>query len=827
MTHMVVRAVVFVLFSTLAFAQNGGLTQEDQAKMERMMPRTLIPKVRNAFVLPHWIGKSDEFWYRRELPGKAAFVIVDAATGKSRSAFDHQQVATAIAKATGTNVSADSLPFTEFEFNQDRSSIHLAVKDRQYDCVLKTVVCSAGDSVSHEPLEVTELISVPPPVTDPDEGLLIAPNGRWAVLTRNNNLWLRDMQTKQERQLTHDGQENNGYGIYIGNYHTASIERERMIGAGHHLPPMASYWSPDSHTVIVPHVDQRHVADYPFMESLPLDGSFRPRVHMVRIPLVGEKPATIEWYIFDAPSGNYRRINLPYEKLMATDSASRTIRKTWWSADGHHLFMLAAGTHNQSAFLFDVDLATGNARTMMEERLPPRMELAPSDLEDVPIAWMQGQGKEVIWYSQRDGWGHLYLYDGQTGKLKNQITRGTWVVRGLVKVDEERRRIYFTAGGREEGNPYYRYLYRVNFDGSGLKLLTPEHADHLIAGPDSPINSFQPVLHLETISPSGNYAVYTFSTPSEPPQTVIRSTEDGRLITTVEKADVSELMAAGYRPPEEFVARSADGKDDLWCLIYKPTNLDPNKRYPIVDAQYASPYTAMVARDYISAIRGVSPSNSPALAETGLIVVAIDGHGTPHRSREFHMATYGKMEMNGLDDHVAAIQQMAKKFPYMDVSRVGIIGGSFGAYSTIRAMLDFPDFFKVGVAQMAPGSVHSVYPDFEEYQGVPVYSDGSEWRPKPNEVPSNWESINLEKQADRLKGHLLIMIGEEDENIPTASPLQFVNALMNADKDFELVYIPNSDHVLNFGSRQYFFRRMYDTLVRYLRVNNQQPATGD
>jgi dipeptidyl aminopeptidase/acylaminoacyl peptidase len=752
----------------------------------------------------------------RQTADGAAFVIVDASTGRSRPAFDHQQLAEAVTRSTGATATASHLPFDFFEFNADRSSIHIVVKDKQYDCVLKPATCSGGSPVPPEPLEVTPFISVPPPVTDANEGLLIAPNQRWAVLTKDNNLWMHDMETGQERQLTRDGQENCGYGIYIGSFENAAIPRERMIQAGHHLPPMASYWSPDSRTAIVPHVDQRHVADYPFIETVPWDGSFRPKLHLVRMPLVGEQSGLIEWYIFDAPSGEHRRINLPYDKLMATDSYFRTIRKTWWSTDARHLYLLAAGSHNQSAFLFDVDVSTGNARTVIEEHLPPRMELSPSDLEGVPIAWVDPKGKDMIWYSQRDGWGHLYLYDGLTGKLKNQITRGQWLVRGITKVDEERRLIYFTAGGREPGNPYYRYLYRVNFDGSDLKLLSPEHAEHLISGPDSRLQSFEPISHLETISPGGKYAVYNFSTPDQPPQAVIRSTADGRLIATIEKADVSELLATGYHPPQEFVAHSADGSSDLWCLIYKPSNFDPNKRYPVVDTQYATPYTTMVPQDYVRTLRGAG-ANSVGIAELGFIVVAIDGHGTPHRSREFAMASYGKMDINGLDDHVAAIQQMARQFPHMDISRVGIMGGSFGGYSTIRALLDFPDFFKVGVAQVAPGSVHAVYPDLEEYQGIPVYSDGSEWRPKPNEVPSNWQSINLEAQADKLKGHLQIMMGETDENVLPGSPLQFINALMQAGKDFELIYVPNANHSMNFGPRQYVLRREYEYLVRYLR----------
>ena len=815
--------IAFILFlflySALAFARSEkGLTQQDRDRMDRMAPRTLVPMIKNAFVTPHWIGQTDWFWYRREVKSGATFLIVDAATGRSRPAFDHQQLAVALTKATEQAASADNLPFTEFEFNPNRTSIHFVVKDKQYDCGLQPASCSGGAPVPPEPLDVEPWVSVPPPVTDPNEALLIAPNKRWAVRTRDNNLWFHDMQTGQEHPLTRDGQENCGYGIYIDNYNQAAIPRERMVQAGHHLPPMASYWSPDSRTVIVPHVDQRHVAPYPFLESVPWDGSFRPKVHLVRIPLAGEKPAQIMWYIFDAPSGSYRRIDLPYDKLMATGSAERTIRKTWWSDDTRHLYMLAAGVHNKSAFLYDVDLATGSARTVIEEYLPPRMELAPGDLEMTPITWVDGQGKNIIWYSQRDGWGHLYLYDGETGKLKNQITRGEWLVRGIVKVDEERRRIYFTAGGKEGGDPYYRYLYRVNFDGSDLKLLSPEHAEHLIAGPDTPLNAFFPVSHLETISPSGKYAVYTYSTPAQPPQTVIRSTNDGKLIATIEKADVSQLLATGYRPPEEFVARSADGKDDIWCLIYKPMDFDPNKKYPIIDAQYATPYTPVVPKDYVAAVRGTPGSMAPAVAELGFIVVGVDGHGTPHRSRGFAMAAYGHMDINGLDDHVAAIRQMAARFPYMDVTRVGIFGGSYGGFSTIRAMIDFPDFFKAGVAQVAPGSPHVIYPEFDEYQGVPIYSDGSEWRPKPDEVPSNWKALNLEEQAGRLQGHLMIQLGEEDEHVLSSSTLRFAGALMQADKDFALILVPNGNHLMNFGVRpQYLLWRGWDWLVRYLR----------
>lgn len=787
------------------------LTKADSQRMEKMRARALFPKVKNAFVVPHWIGKSDDFWYRRQIADGAVFVVVDAATGQSRPAFDHQAMAAAVTRATGAAATANDLPFDAIEFNLERSSIQVVMGNKQYDCALKLPACSGGTAAPPAPLEVTVATEPPPPVTDPNENLLISPDKQWAVLTRDNNLWLQDMHSGKQRQLTTDGQPNCGYGIYAGNWNTAAIPRDHMSEAGHHLPPMASFWSPDSRAVIVPHVDQRHVADYPYVESVPTDGSFRPQLHLVRIPLAGEKPALIEWYVFDVPSGQHHRINFPYEKIQMDDSDSIELSPRWWSTDARHLYVFSRGVFKQSALLFDVDVATGNARTVIEEQLLPRMDVAPS-LVDKAVDWVSPDGKDVIWYSFRDGWGHLYLYDGQTGKLRNQITRGEWLVHAIVKMDERRRVIYFTAAGKEGGNPYYRYLYRVNFDGSDLKLLSPEPADHLI-GRTSVLGDPP---QFETISPSGKYAVYNFSTPQQPPQTVIRSTTDGRLIATVEKADVTELWAAGYKPPEEFVARSADGKYDLWCLIYRPRNLDPLKHYPVIDTEYAGTHTSAVPRNFMQAIAGVPGGSNSALAELGFISVAIDGRGTPNRSHDFWLASYGKMNINGLDDHVAAIQQMAKQFPYMDLDRVAIMGGSFGGWSAIWGMLEFPEFFKVGVASVPCASGHTLYPIMEEYQGPPVYSDGSHWRPRPNEVPENWKVIDGQAKASNLKGHLLLVVGEDDENDLTGSAMQFVNALMAADKNFDLIYLPSANHAARFSYPQYAYRRMFDYLARYL-----------
>ena len=795
-------------------------TKEDYARADQMRGGVLLSKLKNWFVVPHWIGQDDDFWYKRETSKGFEFVLVNAATGRKQPAFDHEQLAQALTKTTGVHASADKLPFDAFTYSADRIAIHVVLTGnnpaKEYDCQLRTAVCTVTPARSFpEPFEITIFDRVPPATPDPNEGVLIAPDKHWGIFTRENHLWLRDIATSVDRPLTSEGGPHFGYGIYMSEWQSADIPRQKAVEAGHRLPPMASYWSPDSRTVVVPYVDERHVADYPYVESTPADGSFRPKLHMVRLPLVGEKPAIVEWYAFDVPTGTSRRISFPYDKLLFPEADLLAVHKKWWSSDSHHLYAAAYGQSLEAAYLFDADIATGSVRTVIEEHMQPRVQFS-SSAYDSPNVWVSGNGSDVVWFSQRDGWGHLYLYDGHTGKLKNQITRGEWLVRDILEIDEARRRIFFTGVGREGGNPYYRYLYRVNFDGSDLKLLSPEHADHMLLNPES-IFSFDISSGYKAISPSGRYVVYNFSTPKQPTETVIRSTDDGRLISTFEKADATELFAAGYQPPEEFVAKAADGKTDLWCLLYKPRRLDPGKHYPIVDLNYASPLVAVVPRNFPTAVRGAAAPTAAVLNELGFAAVTIDARGTAYRAREFSYANYGKLNINGLDDHVAVIKQLAQQRAYIDINRVGISGSSFGGWSGIRGLLEFPDFYKVAFANVPGTTFHGEPPamDWYAFQGTPVYSDGSQWRPTPNEIPQNWKALDTVAQVSQLKGSLMIVMGELDENVLPGSVLQLVDALEKADKDFDLVYLPASNHVSGWAPH-HVLRRAEDFLIRHL-----------
>ncbi|HET6568118.1 MAG TPA: prolyl oligopeptidase family serine peptidase, partial [Rhodothermales bacterium] len=398
------------------------------------------------------------------------------------------------------------------------------------------------------------------------------------------------------------------------------------------------------------------------------------------------------------------------------------------------------------------------------------------------VLWKRG---DVLWYSERDDWGNLYRYDLATGKLRNQVTKGPGVVLDVSRVDEDKGLIYFTGGGREEGrDPYYSHLYSIKLDGSGEKLLTPENADHSV-----------------TFSPSGKYFVDTYSTPTTPPVMVVRDAA-GPLRQTLEKADISALLAAGWKPPIPFTVKARDGKTDLYGLMFVPTKLDSTKKYPIVNHIYPGPQTGSVGSRAFSPAR----SDNQALAELGFVVVALDATGTPGRSKSFHDAYYGDMGDNGLPDQVSGMKQLAEKYPWIDISRAGIYGHSGGGYATADAMFRYPDFFKVGISEAGNHDNRNYEDDWaEKWQGLLV-AHGKD--------STNYDNQANQLVAKNLKGKLLLMHGSMDDNVPFYNTLLVVNELISANKDFDLIILPNRRH--GFGNEPYVIRRRWDYFVRNL-----------
>lgn len=751
-------------------------TPEDKSPNQKVedAPRaasgSLAGLVRNPFVQPSWIGKTDTFWYRRDTDAGHDYRIVDAANGQSRPAFDHAKLSDALTRL-GAKAPADDLPLAELRFSDDGQSISFLVEDQAFECRIAEIGCANRQL--------------------PASGLAVSPDGKQGLFVRDANLWTRDLATGQERQLTTDGQVDNGYGIYPDGWKADFIPRAQSRTP---LTPWLVQWSPDSTKVLVPHLDQRHVETYPFVAYAP-DDSYRPKVYNVHLPLVGERPADVTWYVVDVAKGTKARIDFPYDKVLALQQDMVALRRATWSADSTRLFSVVFGDDLKTSFLFEVDARTGAARTMVRESGEPHANLNSTSYNP-PNVHVANDGADVIWYSERDGWGHLYLYDGRTGALKRQLTKGKWLVRDIIKVDEARRLVYFTGGGREPGDPYYRYLYRVSFDGTGFKLLTPEKLDHLLASEDNDVLTLDGAAGYKVVSPSGRYFVYNASALDTPPAASIRRTSDGGLVATFQKADASRLFATGYQPPVPMMFRAAEGSEQVYGVLYKPANLDPKKRYPIVNTQYASPLTAVAPHSFMTAL-GLPMSVQPSLlVRHGFAATVIDSRGTTYRSRAFSEGMYGKLDTMNLEDHVAAIRQMAQTYSWLDTDRVGITGASYGGWSTLRGMLTQPDFFKVGVSVVPPGNFHGMYLDYHwtAFQGTPVYKDGSPLRTSPLEIPSNWTKLDSDAQVDRLKGKLLLIVGALDENAPVATAIQFYNKAAAAGKDVSLIYMPAAAH---------------------------------
>ena len=452
-----------------------------------------------------------------------------------------------------------------------------------------------------------------------------------------------------------------------------------------------------------------------------------------------------------------------------------------WTADSSSFAFLSTSRDHKREWLRVADIQTGDVRTVLEETVDTFFESGNG-----AVNWRYlPDSNEIIWFSERDNWGHLYLYDLQTGALKHQITHGEGNVTRILRMNEDNRQLYFIGVGFETGrDPYFNHLYRIGFDGAGMTLLTPEDANHSIA-----------------LSPSGAHFVDNYLTPDTPPVAVLRDA-DGTKLVDLEEADISCLLAAGWQPPEPFTVKARDGETDLYGLMFKPTDFDPSRKYPIINSIYPGPQTGSVGSRSFSAARG----DTQAIAELGFIVVKIDGTGTPWRSKEFHEAYYGDMGDNTLPDQITGMQQLAERHSWIDIDRAGIYGHSGGGYATAAAMFRHPDFFKVGVSQ-AGNHDNRVYEDDwgEKWQGLLVHDADGE---------SNYDTQANQNFAHNLEGKLLLAHGTMDTNVPFYSTLLLVDALIAANKDFDLILFPNRGH--GFGNEPYMMRRRWDYFVEHL-----------
>ncbi|MBO9672591.1 MAG: DPP IV N-terminal domain-containing protein [Sphingobacteriaceae bacterium] len=595
-----------------------------------------------------------------------------------------------------------------------------------------------------------------------DRNEVLSPDGKKAIFIKDYNLFVRDVASNRLTQLTTDGIKDYGYAT-------------DNAGWRHSDAPILR-WSPDSKKIATFQQDQRNSKDMYLVTT----NVGAPVLKAWKYPLPGDKQiATIRRVIIDVENPKVISLNIPADPHRATlsddISSSGTFDDIDWKADGSEVAFLSTSRDHKNEKFRIANATTGAVREVFEETIKTQYESGQG-----AINWRYlPASKEIIWYSERDNWGHLYLYDSANGKLKNQITKGDFVVSRLVKVDEKTRTLYFFANGREKGNPYFSYLYKIGFDGKNLTLLTPETGNHQVV-----------------FSPSFKYFVDSYSQPDVPPVTVLRSI-DGKLINTLEKTDVSRLAATGWKAPTPVSVKAKDGKTDIYGLVFTPTKMDANQKCPVIDYIYPGPQGGSVGSWSFAASRG----DNQALAELGFIVVVIEGTSNPDRSKSFHDMSYGNMAENTLPDQIAAIRQLSAKYP-MDTTKVGIWGHSGGGFATATAMFRYPDFFKVGISESGNHDNRNYEDDWgERYNGLVENSD--------------YEAQANQNYAKNLKGKLMLVHGLMDDNVPPYNTLLVVEALEKANKSFDLVIFPNSAH--GYGAYSpYMMRRRWDYFVQNL-----------
>lgn len=679
-----------------------------------------------------WIGKTNRFWYARSTAAGTEYLTADTA-GAKKPAFDHARLAQALAQLKHSPFNPDRLSLTNLQFNDH--SVEFTLANDRFQLNLNTyelklippasIIWSAGPRVAE--------LNRPVP----------SPDGKSELFLRNYNLWIRDKDAPQTAApLSTDGSE--------GNYYALSSQA----------------WSPDGQKIAAYRVRPGQRRKIYYVESSPSD-QVQPRPKELPYAKPGDALDVPQPVLFHAAT----------RKQFVVDNAlfpnPYSLSRFEWRKDSRALTFEYNQRGHQAFRVIEVDAATGTPRALVNEESQTFFcYYSKKFREDV------NDGKEVVWMSERDGWNHLYLFDGATGRLKNQITKGEWVVRSVAAVDPAKRQIYFLASGMDSGrDPYFRHLFRIDFDGANLTRLTTADADH---------NAI--------VSPDFQYFVDSYSRPDLPSVTELRRTASNERIAELEAASDKALKQAGWRPPEVLHAKGRDGRTDIWGLLYRPSNFNPSAKYPVLEFIYAGPHNSFVPKRFTPA------SQLQAMAELGFIVVQIDGMGTSNRSKAFHDIAWKNLADAGFPDRILWHRAAAAKYPWYDLSRLGIYGHSAGGQNALGALLFHGDFYKAAVSS---AGCHDNRMDKiswnEQWMGWPV-------------GPEYAASSNVE-YAHQLKGKLLLAVGELDTNVDPASTFQVANALWKAKKQFDLLVVPGADHG---GWGQEWERKRADFFVRHL-----------
>lgn len=749
-----------VALSNGAFAQ-AQVTEADYARAEKMLSQNTAPLVDHAATGVKWLDDTSFVYVDNDANG-ARMMRMDASTGTAAPAFDHTRMAKALSAAIGKPVDAKRMDKTIAGVALDGERYDFTVKGTHYLCDIAKPKCEAKKTFEGKAGDGPGNVS---------------PDGKREAFIRNWNLWVRDLSTGKETQLTTDGVENFGYATNNAGW----VHDDSAI----------LVWSPDSSKIATFQQDQRKTSTM----ALVATNIGAPKIETWKYPFVGDKDITmIERVVIDVPTAKVVRLKMAPDQHRSTQCDDVSCFGGWedvqWAKDGKSLAFASTSRDHTMTWVRTADAATGEVKDIFDESAKHWFE---SGINAINWRYLS-DSNEILWWSQRDNWGHLYVYDIATGKLKRQVTQGDWNVAEVLRLDPATRTVWFTGVNREAGHhPYHQHLYRVNLDAGEPALLSPEDAQHTFK-----------------LSPDGKYVVDTYSTTAVAPVSVLRAANDGKVVHEIAKGDLTRLKAAGWVAPEPIVVKARDGKTDLYGMMFKPSNLDPDKKYPIVNYVYPGPQVGSV-RSY-----GFLPAHgdNQALAELGFIVVAIDGMGTPYRSKAFHDGYAKNIGDNTLPDQVTGMKQLAERYPFIDLSRVGIWGHSGGGNATGTAMFRYPDFFKVGIAESGNHDNRNYEDDWaEKWQGLLVTDkDGK----------TNYDDQANQSHAKHLKGKLLLMHGLMDDNVPPQNTLLVVDALIKANKDFDLLLLPNARH--GYGEySSYVMRKRWDYFVEHL-LGAEHPA---
>lgn len=712
-------------------------TVEDYNRAYELREKYNAKHVLYAGVVPHWVDQTSAFWYVRQTEKGKEYVKVDAASKTRTALFDQQKMAAALTEKAGREINAYNLPLQNCRLNISLDTLRFQLDGKFWAYSIKNNRLLDEGAIPPRGKERHWM-----EVDDEKEGRPVtSPDGKWTAFIKNDNVYVCEVATGKEKQLSQDGTLSNYYSSYI-------------------------QWSPDSKSVVscrIRPVEKRYVY---YVESSPADQA-QPKLHKQEYAKPGDELRFKVPCIFEVESG--RRL-IPSTELF---SHQYELSGPMWNADSKAITFEYNERGHKVYRVLEMSAVDGSVRTLIEEK--------EEKYVNYPRIYRNylSDGKRIIWSSERDNYNHLYLYDRATGKPLNQITKGEWYVRGVQHVDEANEVIYFSANGMKKGeDPYLIHYYKINIDGSNLVELTPEEG-----------------MHQCWYSSDYKYLVDVYSKVDQAPIAVLRDAKNGKIRMQLDKADISALLANGWKAPEVFSAKGRDGKTDMWGVIYRPSNFDPSKKYPVIEYIYSGPGDQYVPKTFSSYNWWMT-----SLAELGFIVVQVDGMTTSFRSKEFEEVCYKNLKDAGLPDHIAWIKAAAQKYPYMDIDRVGIFGCSAGGQESTGAVLFHPEFYKAAYSACGchDNRMDKIWWN-ELWMGYPVDESYS--------ACSNVDNAHL------LSRPLMLVVGELDDNVDPASTMQVANALIKANKDFELVVIPGAHHTMgeDFGEH-----KRYDFFVRHL-----------